>query len=51
MGADGTYTMVGESITSHSFFDDDGIAVVGAVIDPNSSEGQNFIDGLIKDNP
>ena len=51
MGEDGTYTQVGNSVSSHSFFDDDGNAVVGAVIDPSSSAGQDFVDGLVEDNP
>ena len=51
MGEDGTYTQVGETVTTHSFFDVEGNAVVGAVIDPNSSEGQDFIDGLTEDAP
>ena len=38
---------IGESLTSHSFFGEDGEAVLGAVIDPNSTEGQNFIDGEV----
>jgi RHS repeat-associated protein len=38
---------IGESVTSHSFFDDGENAVVGAIIDPNSTEGQNFVDDEI----
>ena len=41
-----SYTL-GESLTSHSFFGEDGEAVVGAVIDMNSTEGQSFIDNEI----
>ena len=45
-------TKVGESETTHSFVDDNNKAVVGAVIDTNSREGQNFIDNeIIKGNP
>jgi len=47
MGEDGAYVQVGTSITSNSFFDVDGNAVVGAVIEPNSTEGQDFIDNEI----
>jgi RHS repeat-associated protein len=47
-----TGKIIGESLTSHSFFDDKENAVVGAVIDPNSTEGQDFIDNeILKDNP
>ncbi|MGX9987542.1 RHS repeat-associated core domain-containing protein, partial [Soonwooa purpurea] len=43
---------VGESLTTHSFLDENGNAVVGAVINTNSREGQNFIDNeIIKNNP
>jgi uncharacterized protein RhaS with RHS repeats len=45
--ADGNLILVGNSITTHSFFDDDGNAVVGAVIDPASYEGVLFILGEI----
>lgn len=45
-------TKVGESLTTHSFVDENDNAVVGAVIDTNSTEGQNFIDNeIIGDNP
>ncbi len=40
-------TKVGESLTTHSFVDEHNNAVVGAVIDPNSTEGQDFIDNEI----
>ncbi len=50
--ADGTVTLVGNSLTTHSFFDDNGNAVVGAVIRMSSSEGQNFIfNEIIKGDP
>ena len=42
-----TGDVVGESVTSHSFFDDGGNAIVGAVIDPNSTEGKDFLEGEI----
>ncbi|UZR97145.1 DUF6443 domain-containing protein [Chondrinema litorale] len=38
---------IGESITSHSFFDENEEAVVDAVIDLNSTEGQDFLDDEI----
>ncbi|MFZ1288494.1 MAG: RHS repeat-associated core domain-containing protein [Melioribacteraceae bacterium] len=41
--ADGTVTHVGNSLTTHSFFGDDGNAVIGAVINISSTEGQNFL--------
>nr|WP_298789352.1 DUF6443 domain-containing protein [uncultured Allomuricauda sp.] len=50
--AHNTGISIGESLTSHSFFDDSENAVVGAIIDPNSTEGQDFIDNeIIADNP
>ncbi len=53
---DGTTTRtgesIGESVTTHSFFDDDGSAVVGANIDLSSTEGQEFIDNeIVKADP
>lgn len=47
---DGTYTDVGETVTSHSFMNDDGEPVKGAVISYNT-DGQEFIDNLIEENP
>lgn len=45
-------TKIGNSLTTHSFVDDNNKAVEGAVIDMNSSEGQDFIDNeIIKDKP
>jgi RHS repeat-associated protein len=41
--ADGNLVLVGQSITTHSFFDDEGNPVVGAVIDPESYEGFLFV--------
>lgn len=46
-----TSEKVGNSITTHSFVDKNGCAVVGAIIDPNSTEGQDFVDGVMKENP
>jgi RHS repeat-associated protein len=45
--AEGNLVLVGNSITTHSFFDDEGNAVVGAVIDPTSYEGVLFVLGEI----
>lgn len=43
---------VGESLTTHSFVDENNNAVVGAVIDTKSTEGQKFIDNeIIRDDP
>jgi len=38
-------------MTTHSFFDDDGNVVKGANINMNSTEGQDFLDKLIEENP
>lgn len=38
---------LGETVTTHSFVDENGKAVKGAVIDLNSTEGQDFIDNEI----
>ncbi len=46
-GKGGKGTKIGESLTSHSFFYENNEAVVGAVIDMNSREGQTFIDNQI----
>lgn len=51
MGDEGTYTQVGQSITSHSFFDDNNKPIKRAIIDPNSNEGQNFLDEVISEDP
>lgn len=41
-----------EMLTEYSFHDNDGNAVVGAVIDPSDNSGQNFMDNeIIGDNP
>ncbi|MGY6744903.1 MAG: RHS repeat-associated core domain-containing protein [Cecembia sp.] len=51
-GYDRTGVSIGESVTTHSFFDDHGNAVAGAVINPNSTEGQDFLDNeIISANP
>lgn len=43
---------IGESLTTHSFFDANDNAVVGATIDLSSTEGQDFLDNeIIGDNP
>jgi RHS repeat-associated protein len=47
----GEVTLIGQTLTPYSFFDDDNNAVVGAIIDPNSSEGTDFLGELITDNP
>jgi len=48
--SDGTFKLVGNSLTSLSFFGENNKPVVGAVIDPNSSEGQKFINNEIVQN-
>ena len=48
--SDGTVTLVGNSLTPYSFFDK-GNAVFGAVIDPISTEGQDFVNKLIGESP
>jgi hypothetical protein len=50
-GNGGKGKKIGESITSHSFFDPNEEVVSGAIIDTNSKDGQNFIDKLIEENP
>ncbi|CAL2063827.1 hypothetical protein T190820D02B_60001 [Tenacibaculum sp. 190524A05c] len=40
-------TKIGESLTTHSFVDAKNNAVEGAIIDTNSTEGQDFIDDEI----
>jgi RHS repeat-associated protein len=47
-----TGEVVGEMLTEYSFHDNDGKAVVGAVINPNDNSGQEFMDNeIIKANP
>jgi RHS repeat-associated protein len=49
---DGTVTLVGNSLTTHSFFDDEGNPVIGATISTSSNEGENFIHNeIIVGNP
>ena len=50
-GEGGKGEMIGRSITTHSFFSDEGEVVEGAIIDMVSTEGQEFLDELIGDNP
>jgi RHS repeat-associated protein len=45
-GKGGKGEKVGETVTSHSFFDENEKPVVGAVINPNNYEGQMFVDAL-----
>jgi RHS repeat-associated protein len=42
---------IGTTKTTHSFFNDNEKVVEGAIINLNSNEGQEFLDGLIEDNP
>ena len=42
---------IGESLTTHSFFDSNENPVLGAVIDLNSTEGAEFLDNLYEENP
>ncbi len=51
MNDDGDVTLIGQTLTPYSFFDDDNNAVEGAIIDFNSTDGQDFIDGIIEENP
>lgn len=47
-----TGEVVGEMLTEYSFHDNEGNAVLGAVIDPGDNSGQNFMDNeIIGDNP
>jgi len=46
-----TGEVLGQSVTTHSFVDDDNNVVEGAIIDPKSSEGQQFLDKVEKDDP
>ena len=50
-GSGGKGARVGQSITTHSFMDSEGKPVMGAQLDPNSTEGTDFIDKLEHDNP
>jgi len=42
---------IGESLTSHSFVNDEGEFVKGAIIDPITTEGQDFLNDLKESNP
>ncbi len=46
-GSGGKGEKLAESLTSHSFFGDDDQAIVGAVIDLNSTDGQDFLEDEI----
>ena len=46
-----TGEVMGKSKTSHSFLDENGKAVKGAILDPKSSAGQTFLTKLEGDNP
>jgi RHS repeat-associated protein len=47
----GKLVLVGHSLTPYSFADDKGHAVAGAVIDPTSTAGQDFVNKLIAKDP
>ena len=46
-----TSTVVGQSITPQSFLDANGNAVLGAILNPKSNRGQQFLNSLIAENP
>jgi RHS repeat-associated protein len=46
-----TGDVLGQTMTDHSFFSDEGKAVTGAVINPSDQSGQNFMDNLKAANP
>jgi hypothetical protein len=46
-----TGEILGKSNTPHSFLDDTGKPVVGAVLDPKSDEGLQFLSKLFFENP
>ncbi|TVQ15095.1 MAG: RHS repeat-associated core domain-containing protein, partial [Balneolaceae bacterium] len=48
---EGPPQLLGYSITTHSFFDGGGNPVVGAIIDMNSTDGEEFLNEIINDNP
>ncbi len=50
-GKGGKGKKVGMMKTTHSFFDEKNNPVEGALLDPNSREGQNFVNRVIKENP
>src|SRR5699024_10860205 len=44
--------VIGQTLTTHSFFSDDGDVIKGATIDLNDQSGQKFISGeIVGDNP
>ena len=47
---DGTKTSIGQSLTEHSFLNENGTAVVGAVIDPTDRSGAEFLNQEITSN-
>jgi hypothetical protein len=46
-----TGDVLGQTMTEHSFFSDEGKAVTGAIINPSDQSGQNFIDNLKAEDP
>jgi RHS repeat-associated protein len=50
-GNGGKGEKVGTMMTTHSFFDENDNVVEKAIIDMNSTDGQDFLDKVIKDNP
>ena len=46
-----TGTVIGQTFTKYSFFDDDNNVVVGAVINLNDNSGQEFLDDFISNTP
>jgi RHS repeat-associated protein len=46
-----TGEVLGQTFTEHSFFNEEGNVVEGAIIDPNDHSGQAFIDGMIANTP
>ncbi|MBF8961757.1 hypothetical protein I0P70_00750 [Pontibacter sp. FD36] len=50
-GNGGKGERIGQSKTTHSFFDEKDRPVVGAVLDPNSTAGQEFLNKLEEDDP
>ena len=50
-GKGGKGKRVGTMKTTHSFFDENNDPVNGAILDPKSREGQDFVNKVIKDDP
>jgi hypothetical protein len=50
-GKGGKGQKVGNMKTTHSFFDEKNKVVKGAVLDPKSNAGQNFVNGVAEDDP